>query len=147
MRLGTGRGGAVGMVDGAPIEFERVAHVPDGGALSALPVLLLYGLLHKSREVFSTPEGFYPLESVFLLLAFLALARIPSLEALPYVAPWGMGQGKAVPQPILFAPAHDRFSSKTAVSLPKRRRMPIRHDLLECFKGAITGVAFTIHYH
>jgi hypothetical protein len=29
-------------------------------------------------------EGFYPLESIFLLLALIALARIPSLEALRY---------------------------------------------------------------
>jgi hypothetical protein len=27
-------------------------------------------------------EGFYPLESIFLLLALMVLARIPSLEAL-----------------------------------------------------------------
>ena len=59
--------------------------------LFALPALLLYGLLGKSREIFSMPEGFYPLESVFLLLALMALARIPSLESLRYVAPgeWG----------------------------------------------------------
>jgi len=37
------------------------------------------------------PEGFYPLESIFLLLALMALGRVPSLEALRYVAPgeWG----------------------------------------------------------
>ena len=37
------------------------------------------------------PEGFYPLESIFLLLALMALGRIPSLESLRYVAPgeWG----------------------------------------------------------
>jgi hypothetical protein len=48
-------------------------------------------LLSKSREMFSMSEGFYPLESIFLLLALMALARIPSLEALRYVAPgeWG----------------------------------------------------------
>jgi hypothetical protein len=82
---------AVGMLDGAPIEFERVADVPDGGVLFALPALLLNGLLNSSREIFSMPEGFYPLESIFLLLALMALARIPSLEALRYVAPgeWG----------------------------------------------------------
>ena len=82
---------AVGMLDGAPIEFEPVADVPDGGVLFALPALLLYGLLDKSREIFSMPEGFYPLESIFLLLALMALGRIPSLEALRYVAPgeWG----------------------------------------------------------
>jgi len=82
---------AVGVLDGAPIEFERVADVPDGGVLFGLPALLLYGLLDRSREIFSMPEGFYPLESIFLLLALMALARIPSLEALRYVAPgeWG----------------------------------------------------------
>ena len=83
------------MLDGAPIEFERVADVPDGGVLFGLPVLLLYGLLYKSREIFSMPEGFYPLESIFLLLALMALARIPSLEALRYLAPgeWGKLMG------------------------------------------------------
>jgi hypothetical protein len=82
---------AVGTLDGAPIEFERVSDVPDGGVLFALPALLLSGLLSRSREVFSMPEGFYPLESIFLILALMALARIPSLEALRYVAPgeWG----------------------------------------------------------
>ena len=41
--------------------------------------------------MFWMPEGFYPLESIFVLLALMALARIPSLEALRYVAPgeWG----------------------------------------------------------
>jgi hypothetical protein len=86
---------SVGMLNGAPIEFELVKDVPDGGVLLALPALLLLGLLSKSREMFSMPEGFYPLESIFLLLALMALARIPSLEALRYVAPgeWGKLMG------------------------------------------------------
>ena len=83
------------MLNGAPIEFELVKDVPDGGVLFALPALLLLGLLSKSREMFSMLEGFYPLESIFLLLALMALARIPSLEALRYVAPgeWGKLMG------------------------------------------------------
>ena len=59
---------AVGLLKRAAIESEAVADVPDGGVLFALPALLLYGLLDKSREVFSMPEGFYPLESI--LVAF-----------------------------------------------------------------------------
>jgi hypothetical protein len=76
---------------GAAIEFELVKDVPDGGVLLTLPSLLLLGLLNKSREMFSIPEGFCTLESIFLLLALMALARIPSLKALRYVAPgeWG----------------------------------------------------------
>jgi len=79
------------MLEGAPIKFEAVVDVPEGGVLFALPALLVMGLLHKSREIFSMPEGFYPLESIFLLLALMALARVASLEALRYVAPgeWG----------------------------------------------------------
>ena len=86
---------SVGLLNGAPIEFELVKDVPDGGVLLALPALLLLGLLSKSREMFSMLEGFYPLESIFLLLALMALARIPSLEALRYVAPgeWGKLMG------------------------------------------------------
>ena len=84
---------SVGLLNGAPIEFElvKVKDVPDGGVLFALPALLLLGLLNKSREIFWMAEGFYPLESIFILLALIALARIPSLEALRYVAPgeWG----------------------------------------------------------
>jgi hypothetical protein len=82
---------SVGMLNGATIEFERVQDVPDGGVLLALPALLLLGLLSKSRENFSMSEGFYPLESIFLVLALMALGRIPSLEALRYEAPgeWG----------------------------------------------------------
>jgi hypothetical protein len=82
---------SVGMLNGAAIEFERVQDVPDGGVLLVLPALLLLGLLSKSRENFSMSEGFYPLESIFLVLALMALGRIPSLEALRYEAPgeWG----------------------------------------------------------
>jgi hypothetical protein len=82
---------AVGMLDGAPIEFERVQDVPDGGVLFALPALLENGLLSGTDKIFSMPEGFYPIETIFLLLALMALARIPSLEALRYViaGEWG----------------------------------------------------------
>jgi hypothetical protein len=86
---------SVGMLNGAAIEFERVQDVPDGGVLLALPALLVLGLLSKSRENFSMSEGFYPLESIFLVLALMALARIPSLEALRYEASgeWGKLMG------------------------------------------------------
>jgi hypothetical protein len=49
---------SVGVLHRAPIEFELVKDVPDGGVLFALPALLLLGLLSKSQEMFSMPEGF-----------------------------------------------------------------------------------------
>jgi hypothetical protein len=86
---------SVGMLNGAAIEFERAQDVPDGGVLLALPALLVLGLLSKSRENFSMSEGFYPLESIFLVLALMALGRVPSFEALRYEAPgeWGKLMG------------------------------------------------------
>ena len=85
----------MGVLHGAPVEFEPVEDVPSGGVLLALPALLQNGLLAHSRQLFSMPEGYYPLESIFLLLAFMALGRIPSLEALRYQAPgeWGKLMG------------------------------------------------------
>ena len=65
--------------------------VPQGGVLCALPALLAFGLLRHTREAFSLPAGYYPLESYFLALGFLALARVASLESLRYEPPgeWG----------------------------------------------------------
>jgi hypothetical protein len=82
---------SLGELDGAPISFELVEDLPQGGVLLALPALLQNGLLKHSLEIFSMPEGYYPLESIFLLLAFMALARIKSVEELRYQSPgeWG----------------------------------------------------------
>jgi hypothetical protein len=82
---------AMGQLDGAPIEFEVVDDVPQGGVLCALPALLAYGLLRHTKDTFSLPPGYYPIEPIFLALAFLSLARVPSLEALRYETPgeWG----------------------------------------------------------
>jgi transposase-like protein len=82
---------AMGMLEAAPIQFELAQDVPMGGVLCALPALLAWGLLRHTRQTFTLPPGFYPLEAIFLLLAFLALGRIPSLEQMRYEPPgeWG----------------------------------------------------------
>ncbi len=74
----------------APV-FQAVSDVPHGGVLFALPALLAVGLLHQAHRYCQLPKGNYGLESLFLMLAFLALARLPSLEQLRYGAPgeWG----------------------------------------------------------
>ncbi len=82
---------SVGVVKEAPLEFVAASDVPGGGVLCALPALLLEGLLRHSRAHFALPPGFYPLETIFLVLAFMALARLRSVEALRYEPPgeWG----------------------------------------------------------
>jgi len=78
---------AMGVLESAPIEFQATCDVAQGGVLLALPALLAAGLLRRAPEFYQLPNGFYGLESVFLLLALMALARIRSLEQLRYQAP------------------------------------------------------------
>lgn len=65
--------------------------VPNGGVLLGLPALMSMGLLRHTARYFELPKGYYRLDSIFLLLAFMALARIKTIEALRYCAPgeWG----------------------------------------------------------
>lgn len=82
---------SLGKLSAAPIRFEPASDVPQGGVLCALPALLVLGLLRSSATYFSWLPGYYPLETIFLAIALVALARVPSLEALRYEPPgeWG----------------------------------------------------------
>ena len=82
---------SVGQLQEAPLQFAAATDVPCAGVLCAVPALLLEGLLRHSRAHFTLPAGFYPLETIFLVLAFMALARLRSVEALRYEPPgeWG----------------------------------------------------------
>lgn len=82
---------ACGLLTSAGLEFRCADDVPQGGVLCALPALLTEGLLRHTRTLYSLPAGYYPLESLFLYLALLALVRGPSLEQTRYEAPgeWG----------------------------------------------------------
>jgi len=82
---------SLGKLQATPIRFEAVNDVPTGGVLCALPALLALGLLRHSQKHFSLPAGYYPLETIFLCVALLALGRVPSFEAMRYEPPgeWG----------------------------------------------------------
>ena len=70
--------------------FEPCLDIAGGGVLLGLPGLLSMGLLSHS-ELFTLPPGYYRLDSIFMLLAFMALARIKTIESLRYCPPgeWG----------------------------------------------------------
>ena len=71
--------------------FVPTVDVANAGVLLALPALLSVGLLRGSEKHFQLPRGYYGMPSIFLLLAFLALARVKSIEGLRYCSPgeWG----------------------------------------------------------
>jgi hypothetical protein len=72
-------------------KFSPCLDVPNGGVLLAIPALLSMGLLRHTGKYFQLPRGYYDLTTIFLLLAFMALARLKRIEALRYCAPgeWG----------------------------------------------------------
>ena len=80
-----------GLLHGAPLKFDTADDVAKGGVLLALPALLGEGLLSHTSEHYVLPPGYYPMETIFVLLALLALVRCQSLEQTRYEAPgeWG----------------------------------------------------------
>lgn len=76
---------------GVETNFIAASSVKNGGLLLAVPSLLSCGLLNHTHQYFSLRTGYYTMEHVFILLAFMSLARIQAIEGLRYCAPgeWG----------------------------------------------------------
>ena len=81
----------LGLLQEAPLKFETCLDIKQGGVLSALPALLAIGLLKRTRQTFPWAKGYYPQETIFLAVAFMALAGVRSMEQLRYQSPgeWG----------------------------------------------------------
>jgi len=71
---------AFGVCEGAPVRFESCVDVPKGGVLSALPALLANGLMEGADSLLGTVKGYYTTFHILLLLAFMALCRIKTVE-------------------------------------------------------------------
>lgn len=83
---------AFGELREARSEFSFALDVRFGGVLFALPALLANGLLKNSRKYFTLPKGFYGLACIFMLVAYLALVRIKSLDGLRHCPPGDLGK-------------------------------------------------------
>ena len=75
---------ALGELAEAEPVFEINKDVKSAGVLLALPALLLNGLLKQSSQFFSLPKGYYGLQSLLMILAFVAILRIKSIEGVRY---------------------------------------------------------------
>jgi len=83
---------AFGICDGAPVRFEPCLDVPKGGVLCALPSLLLNGLLEGAEQLLGQVNGYYKVFHILILLAFMALCRIKTVEQLRGHAPGELGK-------------------------------------------------------
>ncbi|MCU0691847.1 MAG: hypothetical protein MUF54_10630 [Polyangiaceae bacterium] len=62
-----------GKLRSGPIQFRATVDVPNAGLRFALPALLANGVLEHVGQYFQLPPGYYGIDSVFLLLGFMAL--------------------------------------------------------------------------
>ncbi|MDA2928326.1 hypothetical protein MYX78_14050, partial [Acidobacteria bacterium AH-259-G07] len=83
---------ALGRLRGAPPVFEPGRDVQAAGVLFAVPALLVNGLLQFSDKYFKPLKGYYSLNSLLLILAFMALLRMRSLERIRYWDPGELGK-------------------------------------------------------
>jgi len=83
---------AFGVCEGAPVRFESCLDVPKGGVLCALPALLANGLLEGAQRLLGSVKGYYTNFHILLLLAFMALCRIKTVEKMRSHAPGEFGK-------------------------------------------------------
>jgi len=82
---------AFGLNAGAEIRFEACFDVPLGGVLCGLPALLSNGLL-TGLDKLGDVRGYYTQAQVLLVLAFMCLCRIRTVERLRGYAPGELGK-------------------------------------------------------
>jgi transposase len=84
---------AMGLLhEGASTKFEACCDVSFGGVVCALPALVAGGLLSHMDECFKTLKGYYSNLHVLILVAYMALCRIKTVEQLQFEAPGEMGK-------------------------------------------------------
>lgn len=71
--------------------FQPAVDVVGAAVLVAVPALLANGLFAHVESFFTEPAGYYPMVELFLLVEFMILARIKSVEQLRYqpCGEWG----------------------------------------------------------
>ncbi len=81
----------MGLIDGVKSHFQACLDVPMVGLLCALPAVLANGLL-SGIDKLGKIKGYYSLRQILLVLVFMMLARIRSVEQLRGYAPGEFGK-------------------------------------------------------
>jgi transposase len=81
-----------GLIDGASTCFETCRDVTFGGVLCALPALVENGLFRHLRTALREVRGYYTTLHVIILLAYMALCRVKTVEQLQYESPGEFGK-------------------------------------------------------
>lgn len=83
---------ALGKIEITPIHFESCQSLSFGGVLLLLPFLIMNGLLTYRDHYDELKRGYYYIEVIILLLAFMYLCRIKSVEQLKQISPGDYGK-------------------------------------------------------
>jgi len=84
---------ALGLLPGgAPTRFDPCRDVSFGGVLCAVPALVVSGLLNHVDKCFKSLNGYYTTLQVLILVAYMALCRIKTVEQLQYYSPGELGK-------------------------------------------------------
>jgi len=80
------------LTSGARAKFEASDDVSYGGLMLALPALEENGLFRHLGKVFPILQGYYTSFHIVLLIAYMALSRIKTVESLRYEPPGELGK-------------------------------------------------------
>lgn len=83
---------SLGAINGADTHFDACLDVSNGGVLCALPALVANGLLDGVDLFLGKIRGFYTVVQILILLAFMGLCRIKTVEKLRGYPPGELGK-------------------------------------------------------
>ena len=83
---------AMGLSQGARIEFESCQTIPFGGVMFLLPFLLECGLMSYRQHYSQREGGYYNFDNLLVIIAFIYLCRIKSFEQIKQYSPGELGK-------------------------------------------------------
>jgi transposase len=122
---------AFGMLKGAPTRFETCRDVSFGGVLCALPSLTQNGLFEHLVQCFPSLTGYYTTVQVVLLLAYMALCRIKTVERLQYESPGELGKLLGLDRVPEVRCLRQKLAALSKGNAPERWAGLLSHDWLE----------------